>query len=727
MRLLLITLVLTLFYSPVAQAETRYGLVLSGGAARGLAHIGVLKALEEQGIRPVAIAGTSMGGLIGGFYAAGYNAEQIEDIARTMDWRDVFVDFSKRSQRPYELRQIDADLMVSYKLTFSDGQLSTPRGIIQGQRLQLELERILSKAPAVENFEQLPVPFRTVATDLSSGQQVILADGSLAHALRATMSIPGLLEPVLHQGTLLVDGGISNNMPVDVARRMAGVDKIIAVDVGTPLMNARDIRSLGGVIGQYVALTVRNNVLEQIRQLQDGDILIQPQLGDMLSTEFDKLDDSIEQGYQPTLRALQNSESSWSVVPPPPPSTPESARIIRRIKIDNDTVLDDNLIRHQIRQPLDQPLNLAALREDIDTLYALDFFSSMRYQLDGEPEDSTLLIIGKPREWGVSWVRLGLEATDNFRGESTFDLHASGFLSGFSPRGAHWYGRASLGSEPGLYSHYYQPLDSRLRWYLKPNLAIQSQRIEEIDWSVDDKPYARSQQVERELGLTAGRHFWRQKGSVFAGVVVGEGQIRRRIGSPLRLGEYDYGYYQLGLGVDTLDDLSFPTRGFAINYRYLFHRQALGSQQDHGRSIGNASFVTSNRRVSWILEGAWSRTFNTAPGDLVRQEHLGGFLELSGLPQGSLSGQQRVLGRAIVQVRLKKNPVLPISMPVYLGLSAERGLVFDDSSALSWDNSIESGSIFLGVATFLGPVYLAYGRTEGNHQAVNFSLGRRFR
>ena len=229
----LFLLAVSLSAEPVVDAEReRVGLVLSGGAARGLAHIGVLKALEEQGVMIDAIAGTSMGAVVGGLYAAGYSVSELEQLATELDWQQALSDAPPRADIPFRRKQDDRDFLVKQKLSFrDDGSLGLPLGLLQGQNLALLLEKLFARAGAVEDFDQLPIPFRAVAADIATGETVVFADGHLALAVRASMSIPAVLTPVEVEGRLLVDGGISNNIPVDIAREM-GVDRVIVVDIG---------------------------------------------------------------------------------------------------------------------------------------------------------------------------------------------------------------------------------------------------------------------------------------------------------------------------------------------------------------------------------------------------------------------------------------------------------------------------------------------------------------
>lgn len=291
---LLLLLLITL--TPYASAEElRTGLVLSGGGARGLAHIGVLKQLEEMNVPIHAIAGTSMGAVIGGLYAAGYTADEIEKIALELDWQNTLSDSPLREDIPFRRKQDDRDFLVKQRLSFDRGRLNLPLGLLQGQNLGLALEALLVHTNDIDNFDHLPIPFRAVATDIASGEAVIFDHGHLPLAIRASIALPGFFAPVNVDGRMLVDGVLVKNLPVDIARSM-GVDRVIVVDTGTPLKSAEQLTSIIDIMDQTTSLLTRTNTQEQIDTLGPDDLLLQPELGTMAFSSFDQADAAILAG-----------------------------------------------------------------------------------------------------------------------------------------------------------------------------------------------------------------------------------------------------------------------------------------------------------------------------------------------------------------------------------------------------------------------------------------------
>ena len=226
---------------PAAATPTRpsVGLVLSGGGARGGAHIGVLKALEELRVPVDYIAGTSIGAVIGGFYVSGMGVADLEQLVESLEWETAFLNVTPRELKSFRRKRDDDSFLVNQKPGLNDGEFELPFGLVQGQVIDMIISRETLRASQVDNFDQLAIPFRAVAGDLVTGEAVVLSSGSLARAIRASMSIPAALSPIEIDGRLLVDGGIAMNLPVEVAREM-GADVVIAVDISSELLGARD-------------------------------------------------------------------------------------------------------------------------------------------------------------------------------------------------------------------------------------------------------------------------------------------------------------------------------------------------------------------------------------------------------------------------------------------------------------------------------------------------------
>lgn len=728
MRRLLYCLLLMLTSFAVLAAETarpKIGLVLSGGAARGLAHIGVLKALEEQGVRIDAIAGTSMGAVVGGLYASGYSIAELENLATTLDWQQALSDAPPRKDVPFRRKQDDRDFLVKQKLSFrDDGSLGLPLGVIQGQNLALLLESKLAHTADIRDFDKLPIPFRAVVTDITSGEKVIFRRGHLPQVIRASMSIPAVFAPVELDGRLLVDGGMTDNIPVDVVREM-GVDLAIVVDIGTPLRNRKQLATVVDVLNQSITLMTRRNSEEQLASLRREDILVQPPLSAFGVTDFGRARDMIDAGYRatraldPRLAALRQPEgdSNLAVARSPKQRTP----IITAIRVENDSKVSDDVIRYYIRQPVGEPLDLGRLQTDMGTLYGLDYFDQVQYRVAHKGDEHTLVINARGRRGGTDYLRLGLNLSDDLRGDSAFNLGASYRVNGINRLGGEWLTRAQIGDEQELYSEFYQPLDVGSRYFVAPYLALGSQNVEA---TLDNDPVAEYRLERYGFGLNLGRQIGTY-GEVRLGVGKAWGNAEVRIGDQdLPKVSFNEGFYELKYSFDTFDNVYFPHSGEDIGLTVRKYDKSLDSDQNYRQWLFNLDKAFSSGPNTLVLGGRYGRTLDDA--EVVTSSFVfGGARQLSGFRQDSISGQNMSLLRMVYYRRLTPRAYLPLDFPLYLGGSLERGRAWNN------DNEFDSGyinaaSIFLGLETPLGPLNLSYGANDAHEKAVYLNLGHTF-
>jgi len=261
----------------------RIGLALGGGGARGIAHVSVLREIEDLHIPVDCIAGTSMGALVGGLYASGMSVDDMEDMVRSTDWKRLFDDSIPRKERSWRRKVDDRDALATVGVGLNGGRVRVSPGLLQGERILMMFESRTLGVSAIDDFDELPIPYRAVATDLNTGEAVVLGNGSLALAMRASMSLPGIFQPVELDGRVLLDGGIANQVPIDVVRAM-GADIVIAVDVGTPLMTLDRDASLLQVVSQISGMLTVGNTQRMLATLSGRDVLIVPALGDAVAT-----------------------------------------------------------------------------------------------------------------------------------------------------------------------------------------------------------------------------------------------------------------------------------------------------------------------------------------------------------------------------------------------------------------------------------------------------------
>jgi len=729
MRRLLLCLLLGFLPLLVHASEAprpKVGLVLSGGAARGLAHIGVLKALEEQGVKIDAIAGTSMGAVVGGLYASGYKIDELEKLALSIDWQAALSDAPPREDVPFRRKQDDRDFLVKQKLSFrDDGSLGLPLGVIQGQNLALLLESLLAHTSDTRDFDKLPIPFRAVTTDIANGEKVVFRKGHLPQVIRASMSIPAVFAPVELDGRLLVDGGMTDNIPLDVAREM-GVDIAIVVHIGTPLRNRKQLTTVVDVLNQSITLMTRRNSEEQLATLHADDVLIQPALAAFGVTDFGKAQEMIDAGYRATrildarlaqLKPTETQDAELNAARQPGQRTP----IITAIRVENDSKVDDDVIRYYIRQPIGAPLDLGRLHSDMGTLYGLDYFDQVRYRVVHKGQDHTLVISASGKRSGTDYLRVGLNLSDDMRGDSAFNLGASYRVNGINRLGAEWLTRAQIGDKQELYSEFYQPLDVGSRYFVAPYGSFEAQNVDSV---LDNDPIAQYRVERYGFGLNLGRQIG-NNGEVRLGVGQAWGKADVRIGDQdLPSESFNEGFYTVKYSYDSLDNVYFPHEGKDVSLTFTQFEPGLSSDTRYRQWELNFDKAMSHGPDTLILGGRYGRTLDDA--NVVTSSFLlGGARQLSGFREDALSGQNVSLMRAVYYRRLTPRSYLPLDFPLYAGASLERGRAWNN------DNEFDSGyinaaSVFIGFDTPLGPLNFTYGLNDADEQAVYLNLGQTF-
>lgn len=330
------------------------GLVLSGGGARGAAHIGVIKVLEELRIPIDFIAGTSMGSIIGGLYAAGISPEEMEREILAIDWQDAFRDSPAREDLEYRRKFNDSAFLVRFQLGYRDGRFRLPKGFSSGQKLELILHRLTLRVNDVEDFDKLPIPFRAITTDMETGELVVLDSGKLYMAMRASMSVPGAFAPVEVQGRQLIDGGLISNLPIDVMQEI-GPDIIIAVDISSPYSDPESIDSFLGVTDQVLRIMTRNNTDREILHIGPQDILITPELGDMSAADFAGAGEAVRIGEESArqaaiaLQSLSVSETEYAGYLDSQRMGDWDPPLVESIIIENESYVSDEIIERRMK------------------------------------------------------------------------------------------------------------------------------------------------------------------------------------------------------------------------------------------------------------------------------------------------------------------------------------------------------------------------------------------
>jgi NTE family protein len=709
--------------------RARIGLVLSGGGARGAAHVGVIRALEQLHVPIDAVAGTSMGAVVGGLYAAGLSGAEIEEVFRRLEWQDLFRDRAPRRDLVYRRKQDDRGILAPGALGVRSGEgVVLPMGLVQGQKITQALRAATLRVGTIEDFDRLPTPFRALATDLETGEAVVLRSGDLATVLRASMSAPGVLAPVEIGGRLLVDGGLVDNVPVRLAREM-NVDVLIVVDVSFPLATRSELQSPFDVTNQMIAIMVRRGTTSSRAMLRAQDVLIEPNLGGMTSLEFDKVPMVMATGESTTLAERRKLETlsldadDWqryvtARALPQPSMTPAFVRAGER------SVEDAARIDAVFGDLAEKPLNPSKLQHRANREYGLDRYEAVDYRLvqDGEAQGVELDL--RRKSWGPNFLRLGLSVESDYDGGSRANAAAQLLVTDINAYDADWLIQAQIGEEPGFFTEFFQPLSLRSDFFIAPGVRQELMTLQVVDDRQHQVARYRVRETTAALALGAELSNW---GEVRAGVRRGDGSTHVLVGDPsLPASDFDIGGAYLEFGYDRLDSAAFPRGGQAFRTRWLADREGLGSSINADIVEASWQLARSRDRYSVVLSleaGSALDDRVNSPQDLFT---LGGFLELSGLPRDALTGTQYGLARAVVYQRVSRGGTGLFEYPAYLGFSIEAGNVWQTRDDVDADDLEMAGSVFFGADSPFGPIYLAAGLGEGGEQAFYLLLGKTF-
>ncbi len=720
----------------------RIGLVLSGGGARGAAHVGVLKVLEELNIPIDAIAGTSMGAVVGGLYAAGMSAGEIETAFASLDWEDAFRDRPQRLNLNFRRKREDRDFLVRLPLGLKDGRFQLPPGLIQGQKLTQILRRLTQPVSHIQQFDDLPIRFRAVATDLETGAAAILSEGDLASALRASLSAPGIFAPVEREGRVLVDGGIAANLPVSIARAMQ-VDTLIVVDVGFPLAGREVLDSVANVSNQMLAIMIRRQAQVERQSLGERDILLEPPLKNYSSFDFSRLRRAMTIGEQAARDAnmrlamlsvnpdeYQRFQARRSAAAVPQTKT------IAFVRSDAASAKHAQLIALQFGDFAGQVFDANRLEKRMNEYYGQGLLESLDYRWEtadvGAASASNaaratglegLTFSARSNRWGPNYVRFGLRLQDDFSGNSTFDAATRITLTELNANGAEWVWDGQVGGNPRLGTEIYLPFSPRQRWFVSGNGLFQIRNLPQIE---AEQQVGELRVRSTRFGLDMGRAL-SHSGELRAGLVREIGSTRVRLGDTTAPDQdFRTREYFLRYSLDRLDNVAFPRHGSSL------HMEWQGQLEDDVTDRYSDAVA-----FDWRMARSWGR--NTAllwasAGSQLDAENatersyypLGGFLNLSGVPADALTGPHYAIARAIYFRQVGNGGEGFLNVPLYAGMSFELGNTWERRNDISVGSARKDVSLFFGLDTFLGPAYFAAGYDSRGRSAFYLSLGRGF-
>ena len=709
----------------VPENRPRIGLVLGGGGARGIAHIAVLRKMEQLHVPVDCIAGTSMGALVGALYASGMSVDDIEKFVLALDWDRLFNDSLDRRDRSYRRKTDDTLVVSSPGIGVGSKGLVIAGALLAGERILLLFEKMVEPVSTIEDFDNLPIPYRAVAADINTGEALVIGEGDLALAMRASMSIPGVFPPVRIGEHVVVDGGVARNIPIDVARKM-GADIVIAVDVGTPLGKVTPQSNVLAITGQVTGLLTVRNTQEQLATLTERDVLITPPLGDQVGTSsFTKGKEALAIGKlgadtaAPALSRLSVSDESYAQNVAMRQGRQSPPPVIQFVRLDNHSRYRDSFLTSRIDIPVGKPFDATRAENSLYRVYGLNTLSQVTYEVVKEDGQDGVIVHVTEKLQGPNYLEAGLTTSGDFNGRFDLSIRLGILRSPVNDTGGEVRVLASLGDETGLLSEYYQPLGKTGKYFFAGRADVLSYQINSFD-SAGHKT-AEYDARRAGLGLGFGREFGNY-GAVTVGVRREAGDVKIHIGDPDQpRTRFQSGEVYVEGTIDRLDSFYFPRDGYLLRTRYTWSRDALGADAEFEQLDFDAIDAFLFGRHS-VQVGVRYHVTTQGVAPLQSVYRVGGYSRLVGFQPNELTGQD--YGVAVLGYSYRIGRVL--NQDALVGTMLEYGNAWQSRRQMSLGNSLLNGSIYVGLNSWIGPILFGVGGRQGGDYNVFLEIGHRF-
>ncbi len=732
-------LVLLLITSPVFAERPAIGLALSGGGAKGSAHIAVLELLEANHIPVDYIAGTSIGAYVGGLYALGYSAAEIKKIMYEADLERGFSDTIDRQDLPYRAKQQKDRFNVPVEIGFRAGKVRLPGGLLFGQTMSSIYRSSVGNVANFDSFDDLPIPFRSVATDLATGHTVVLASGNLVKSMQASSAVPGALVPVELEGKYLVDGGLSENLPISQVKQM-GADIIIAVDISSPLQDKEALGNSISVLQQLSKFLTLQNIESQKELLSSDDIYIRPDVSQLSTTDFDALPKAFEAGKLAAqlrldeLRKLSIDSAEY-----------RQYRELKREKLDlikragrqpvvkvilsNRSSVNDKFLTTVLGISDGSYVSEDELAAAVNRLYALDRFERVDAEFELRKEGKVLKVDASEKSWGPNHFEMGLGWEDDFTLDSVINLDFAYIRKNITDNDGEWRSEIGLGTNKSFASEVHLPLGDAQLWYHSASYEYQN---ESRDYFISNRPAVFFKFDIHRVDLSIGYNL-QNEGVIETGLTFAKADYDNELSVQDDL-RYDSPGIFLTYGFDTLDRRSFPSRGDRITLSIIHWQEDVRGDLITGAESIADTYRSTQYLADWKtatslgghgLVGKLSFAYTDSESEQsIHYSQLGGFLNLSGYHKNALIGNSKVFAALAYQYDLGKSLLGLTGFPVYIGVSIESGNVWLIDESVKFDDLIPAGSIFLSTDSKLGPIALGIGFADGDNNSVYFYLGK---
>jgi NTE family protein len=611
------------------------------------------------------------------------------------------------------------------KVGFKDGELQAPSALVEGQRIEPVLQRLFGKVPPTLNFDSLPIRYRAVAADIENGETVVIDRGNLSQAARASMAVPGVFSPVEREGRLLVDGGITNNFPVDVALAMHP-DVLIAVHFNYEFRTREKLTNPLAILGQMMDLLLERSTEERLQMVRKSDILIVPDLKGFASTSFTHAQEIMAAGEAaaekviPSLKRLALSEEEYREFQTHRSGMGEYQPSVGFVEVRGLEKGVADKVESELRAVVGQPFDRARVEEVIGDAFDGGEYRKISLDIEEREGEAGLIIDGRKKEWLDNFVRLGFALEDDFEGESSYALALDWQRRNVNSTGGRSDIQLEVGRSPRVFGEFYQPFGPEDRFFFAPEASVGQQDLLVRD--SEGEVVAKYERRAALIGLKGGVDL-REYGELAAGWRRGPGRLSKRIGdSSLPEFDYDIGESFVDLDIDQLDNPDFPTSGYRFTSGGAFSREGLGADADFNRGAVSAQLPITAGDFTVLIFGEGGIASDDLPPE--RLSVFGGIFDIAGYTQGSLAASNYAIGRATVYHRFAKGGTSLFPFGGYVGGTFEFASLRSNIEEVGDHPDIVAGSLFLGVDTPVIPMYLGFGLSDESEHAFYLALGR---
>lgn len=699
----------------------KIGVALEGGGALGLAHVGVLQWFEEQHIPVDYIAGTSMGGLVGGFYATGVSPTDMKHLVEHLDWDAIL-----RDRTPYEdlsfLRKQDQRAYPNSLILGLRKGVYLPAGLNAGHQIGLLIDRETLPYFGLPSFDALPIPFRSVATDLVSAKQFVFKDGSLAEALRATMSIPGAFTPVHDGQRVYVDGGLVNNLPTDVVRQM-GAEIVIAVHLETQPMNAKDIQSLLSVLEQSVRAVISES---EVRGLANADAIVSVPLGHFLMRDFTRNVAIMQAGYEAAksksklLAAFALSDDDWTAYLRERDSRKRTTTAVPQfIDVQGTSAPAQEDIRRYLKNFVGKPLNADKLDPALTQLTGSGRYDTLDYRIVDRGGKQGLLVVVKEKDFAPPTLQPAFELDGSEAGDIEFTLGTRLTLMDIAGFRSEWRTDFLFGNTYGVASELYRPFRAESKWFIAPHASASDTTFQIY---AKNDPLADYRFYRTSIGADLGYGFSRFS-EVRVGYEVGTLSTKLRLGTPeIPAVDGRTGAARMRYVMDHTDDPVIPRRGFRVESNFRWFDSNPGATSAFPALDAKVDFFQPvSRAASFFISSEGGSTFGSRNTG-IPQFFLGGASRLGAYGVNELFGNQYYLFRAGYMHEIVSLPPF-VGKKVYAIGSYEAAKMYGAINESKFPNDFAAGVL---AETALGPFFVGGSVGDSSHHKWFFQLGHVF-